>query len=254
MKTSLCIRNNEGESIDMNRVQELATNNNIQVSKTNVKDNGDVYVELPSAEREKLVPLLEEEAPNEVVRLKGKLPTVTVLGVQNFASKEDFVDKVKKQNLRVKELIDKGSEFDVVFSKPPRENAPVGKKYYQVVIRVGDDIRRALKAADDKIFMDLRVHQVVDRFYIKRCNKCQQFGHYEKDCKNTAHQCAYCQHQHKSSECDQVDEGDFENYDCHNCRKAQKDSAGHSTFWYKCPTMLEQQKKVKKGIPYYQKN
>ena len=64
-----------------------------------------------------------------------------------------------------------------------------------------------------------------------------------------------CTHRHRSVDCDQVDVGDFEKYECWNCKAAGKDSVGHSTHWHKCPTLLEQQKKIKKGIPYYnQKN
>ena len=62
IKSSLCIKSN-GIPVNMNKVQEIAANNNIQVSKTVVKDNGDVYVDLPTEEnREKLTPLLEDDA------------------------------------------------------------------------------------------------------------------------------------------------------------------------------------------------
>ena len=177
-----------------------------------------------------------------------------MLGVQNFTTKDEFKESVREQNPLIKELIEKDSEFSIVFSKEPRNDAQPGNKYFQVVVRVSDEIRKVIKASDDKIFMGSGSYRVVDRFYIKRCNKCQQFGHYERDCTFEV-QCAYCPHQHKSSECDQVHEGDFANYNCNNCKKAGTDPTGHSTHWHKCPSMLEQQKKAKRGIPYYsQKN
>ena len=83
MKASLCIKS-KGTPVDMNKIQEIASSNSIQISKANVKDNGDVYVDMPSNEnREKLHSLLENEtfAENEVVKLKSKLPTISVLGV-----------------------------------------------------------------------------------------------------------------------------------------------------------------------------
>ena len=118
MKSSLCIKSN-GIPVNKGKLQEIATNNNIQVSKTVEKD-GDLYVNLPTEEnREKLSALLNDEAfnGNEVVKLKSKLPTITILNVKEFVSKEDFVEKVKRQNPRIKEHIDKGSEFTIVFSK-----------------------------------------------------------------------------------------------------------------------------------------
>ena len=118
------------------------------------------------------------------------------------------------------------------------------------MVRVSEEVRRIIKRSDDKIYMDLEALKVVDRFYIKRCNKCQQFGHYEKDCTHDAH-CGYCTDNHKSSECNHVEEGDVKNYKCVNCKRAGKDGVGHSAHWHKCPTLLEQQNKAKKSIPYY---
>ena len=256
MKSSLCIKSN-GSEVNLAKVQELATDNSIQVTKTTVKENGDVYVELPSEEnREKLTPLLNDEAfaTNRVVELKTKLPTISILDVKEFISKEDFVEKVKKQNPEIKTLIDQGSEFSIVYSKSPSDTP--GKKenkHFQVVARVGDKIRKAMKANRDKVFVDLSSYRVVDRFYVKRCNRCQQFGHYEKDCNNPIC-CGYCSGEHKSSDCHEVAIDDHTEHKCVNCQKKGNDSEGHSTMWYKCPSYMEMQNKMKKNIPYYQKN
>ena len=253
MKKSLCIKSN-GTPVDMSKVQNMATSNSIQVSKTTVQDNGDVYVDLPSEENcDKIVPLLEEN--NEVVKLKSKLPTISILNVKDFESKEQFVEKMKRQNRGIKDLIDQGGEFSIVFAKKPKEtSAENGKNnYYQIVARVSDEIRKVIKMSGNKIYMDLLAYKVVDRFYVKRCNKCQQFGHYEKDCTSDVF-CGYCHQTHLSSECDQVAEGDYDHYDCINCSRAGKKSLGHSSLWHTCPTFIEQQNKVKKSIPYYQKN
>ena len=254
MKTSLCIKSN-GSPVNLEKVGELATTNSIQVSKTVVKDNGDVYVELPSKENcEKLSPLLSEEtfANNEVVTVKSKLPSISILNVKSFTSKEEFIGKIKQQNPTIKELVEKGSDFSIVFAKEPCEENNQRQKF-QVVARVSDDIRRAIKCNDDKIYMDLLALRVVDRFFVKRCNKCQNFGHYEKDCQEDAC-CGYCKGNHLSKDCVDVNDGDFGNYKCVNCERGNKDGNGHSTHWHKCPSYLDLQKKLKKSIPYYQKN
>ena len=219
MKASLCIKSN-GVPVNIEKVQEIAITNSIQVSKTIVKDNGDVYVDLPSREnRDKLTPLLTHDTftGNEIVNIKSKLPTISILNVTSFTSKEELVEKVKRQNPLIKEKIENGSEFSIVFFKKPREDESDGKnKYFQVVARVGEDIRRVVKMSDNKIFMDLVAHPVVDRFFIKRCNKCQKFGHYQKDC-NSEPCCGYCRKPHLSTECDQVQAGDYDHYECINC-------------------------------------
>ena len=115
-----------------------------------------------------------------LVRVKNKLPTITILGVQNFTSKEEFIENVVKQNPQLKDKVD---QFSVIYSKNPREPSEEGNKgKYQVVARVSEEVRRIIKNADDKLYMDMVALKVVDRFYIKRCNNCQKFGHYEKDC------------------------------------------------------------------------
>ena len=120
--------------------------------------------------------------------MKSKLPSVSILNVKEFTSKEDFIERVKKQNPQIKEKLDQGGEFSIVFTKKPQEAQNPrnnnNKPSIQIVARVSDDIRQVIKMSGDKLYMDLVAHRVVDRFYIKRCNKCQQFGHYEKDCTN----------------------------------------------------------------------
>ena len=102
----------------------------------------------------------------------------------------------------------------------------------------------------NKICMDLVAHQVVDRFFIKRCNKCQKFGHYQKDCTVEVH-CGYCRQNPLSKDCNEIEDGDFAYYDCVNCERADKRSLGHSAYWHKCPTYLDLQKKAMKSSPYY---
>ena len=128
------------------------------MSKTVVKDNGAVYVDLPSKEnREKLTSLLNDDtfARNEVVDIKSKFPTISILNVKSFTSKEDFLEKVKRQNPLIKEKMEDGAEF---FTKKPREEENNRKKYYQVVVRVSDDIRLVIRMSNDKIYMDLVAH------------------------------------------------------------------------------------------------
>ena len=150
--------------------------------------------------------------------------------------------------------MEEGCEFSIVYSKGPKDNTPEEKKHHQIVARVGGQIRKVIKANRDKIYMNLSACRVVDRFYIKRCNKCQKFGHYEKDCQNEVC-CGYCSsHDHTSDDCQAVEENDYKNYKCVNCKDNKKEANGHSSLWHKCPSYIEMQSKMKSKIPYYQKN
>lgn len=256
MKASLCIKSN-GTPVNMEKVKEVATANNIQVTKAVLKDNGDVIVHMPTEEnRSKLTTNLQSHdfEENEVIDIKNKLPTISILNVKSFTSKEEFIEKVKCQNPLIREKLDNGSEFSIVYSKQPREGENTErKKFCQVVARVSNDIMQVIKRSGYKIYMDLVAHRVVDRFFVKRCNKCQKFGHYQNDCKEERSSCGYCCQNHLSHECE-VEVGDFDHYNCVNCKRENKKSKGHSAHWYNCPSYVEAQKKVKKSIPYYQKN
>ena len=80
MNSSLCVQSN-GKKVDLAKVQEIATDSSIQVSRTAVKDNKDVFMDLSSDENsEKLTPLLQSEsfAEHKIVELKAKLPTISI--------------------------------------------------------------------------------------------------------------------------------------------------------------------------------
>ena len=148
--------------------------------------------------------------------------------------------------------MDAGSTFSVVYCKsPPSEGGE--KKFHQVVLRVSEDIRKVIKSNNNKLFADLTAYRVVDRFYVKRCNRCQKFGHYEKDCE-CDERCGYCAGEHLTVNCREVAAEDHENHKCINCHEKGKDPHKHSAMWYKCPTYIEMQKKMKQSIPFYQKN
>ena len=251
--TSLVIKAN-GKSVDFDKFKEIALSNNIQVKKSVVNANGDVFVNLPNAEtKNKLEKLLSGDvfAQNSVVTVKSNLPSISILDVVEFESKEDFIEKVKSRNAKINELIENGSEFSIIFSKGPKEDAKYNT--HQVVARVSEDIRDAIRLANNRIYIELTSHRVVDRFYVKRCNKCCKFGHYEKDCTESVC-CGYCHGEHLSKDCTTVKPGELLNYECKNCLDSGKNAKGHSAMWPKCPTYLEAQERKKKVIPYYQKN
>ena len=261
---TVCIKN-DGAEINLRKMKEVVTSHSIQVSKTSVNQKtGDVYVQLPSNEqREKLVPLLSEEEAvqgNTIFNVKTKCPAITIRNVDEFVSDDDFIEKVRAQNPLIKEKLDNGSEFSIVFKK--EHNVNYGKnglvldrveKAFNIVARVSDDIREALKAANDKLYIGFTSHKVTDRFYVKSCAACHRFGHYHKDCTTTAC-CGYCgSESHESKHCPVHQDKLQANYKCVNCEDAGKKCDGHSSHWHKCPVYLEQQKKVMNNIPYYAK-
>ena len=260
-KFTLCIKSNEGSQVDAEKIKNIVTANGIKVSKASVnKKNNDMYVDLPSEEqRQKLIPLLSEEVipNNKIVNVKQKCPTISIRGVENFISEEELIARINDQNTEIKEKLENGSQFSVVYTKEQRQNdtdEDGETKEFQVVARVSDDIRSIIKANGDKIFLGFKSLRVVDRFYVKSCSKCHKFGHYHADCTSIACCGFCCSEEHDSQNCPIHQAKDHTNYKCINCKNLGKPSDGHSSHWHKCPAFLEVQKKMMKNIPYYSKN
>ena len=257
MKVSVRIKSNNGdEAIDMNKVKEVVTSHGIQITKATVNHTkkGEAYVDFPSEEnRDKLIALLSDE-PISVVSLKRKCPTISIRGVSNYVSEEDLVEKIKSQNPQIKEKLDEGSEFTVVYTKEHvrrfedrrREVDSTKKTEFQIVARVSDDIRSVIKSNNDKIYIGFSALHVSDRFYIKNCGNCHRLGHYHAECASKS-SCGYCwAEDHSSAHCPVQEENDASKYKCINCHEANRESTGHSSHWLKCPTYLEAQKKKRK--------
>ena len=251
-RPTVCIKNSESETLDLEKVKSLVTSNGIQVSKTTVNQkNGDVYVELPSdEERDKLIPLLNTLSSNSVHKVSVKTPIIQLRNVQNFVDKDKFVDDIKLQNSKIKDQIELGSTFTVLFSKQKLVSSGEDPTYI-VVIRVSPEIRDLLKKCGDRIYLGFTSYKVEDRFYVKTCNKCHRFGHYHAECTHKAC-CGYCASEdHSSDNCSVKANKDFSQYRCVNCNQAKRESSGHSSHWHKCPMLLQQQEKVRNQIPYF---
>ena len=262
-KATVCIKSDCETPVDVDKVKEIVTTNGIQVSKVSVNSkNGDLYIDLPTNEnRDRIIPLLNEESlpGSKVIRVKEKCPTVAIRNVPNYTDEEEFKTLVKVQNPLIKDEIEKGETFEIVFTKEQHKSDQVEEdrnviKEFMVVIRVSDEIRKVIKNSNNKVFLGFTAHHVTDRFYVKCCTKCHRYGHYHADCKTSA-SCGYCwSPDHQSSQCPIYKAKKPSKYKCINCHDNKREHSGHSSHWNKCPTYLELQKKLMKTIPYYSKN
>jgi len=126
-------------------------------------------------------------------------------------SKDTIVDQIKNQNQDIAQLIAQGEEFKVLFIK----NDP-SSSTCSAVVRVGCKICDVIKSNRNHIFIGISSCRVFDRFFVKRCNKCQEFGHYQDTCKNPI-KCGYCGQNHASNTCPLKDLKDLTKLKCTNC-------------------------------------
>ena len=248
MKSSLMVKPDQhGVPIDKNKLKKIVMDNGVPVNKIVVSQSGDTFINMPSEKvRDKLHPLLGSY--NEVVFLKKKLPSVKLLGITEKFTSDQIKTGLCNQNEAIGNLVNAGQELSVIYTKDP----PQGKDYYQVTLRVSPDIRKAIKASGHKLFLSENNCKVVDNFHIKRCNRCQKFGHYANRCNLTTHEvCGYCGANHRSNAC-LIRNSPANTHKCINCATAGlgNEAEGHSTFSFMCPTYIIQQDKLKNSIAY----
>ena len=264
IRSSLVVKPDaQGNSVKTKAVKKFATDSGIPINSVVESDNGDTYINTPDVEsRGRVAEFLQQShADNEISLLKNRLPTIALLGVKSChvtndedeeVTKDQLTEIIFRQNKYIAPYKDEqDSKLNVVFMKPP----PQGKHYYNVFIRVTPDIRLAIeKKMGDKIHIGANVFKVVDRFHVRRCNRCQALGHYEDKCDpRSPRVCGFCTKSHESKDCPDKERA-HARHTCINCIGSDNKGRGHSAFWSKCPTYIEAQDKLKKTIPYYSKS
>jgi hypothetical protein len=252
VKSALVVKPDaDGNKVNLNKVKKIVSSAGIPVDSVIESTNGETFVNLPDVEsRDRVSQLLEEKhGANPVVKLHSKLPSIAIMGVtarhminddNEEMTPEDIEQSIYNQNKSIAERIDQGSELNVVFVRKPPNN----KKFYNIVVRVSPDIRALLKKKSNKIHIGVSVHRIVDRFHVRRCNRCQGLGHYADKCDSEHVVCGFCAKDHMSDECSDKHK-DHKHHKCINCSAEGKDAFGHPAFWTKCPSYMGAQEKMK---------
>ena len=256
VKSSLVIKPVAGDTAktgpDLAKLKDIAVKNHIQVSNFGKSKTGNTFIHCSSAaDRDKLRPLLAESySDREIVPLKEKLPHVTIVDILKTDNEEVTTDtilsQIRSQNPSITQLIDAGEDFKVMFIK---SNTSSSDKC-SAVVKLSCKIREAIRSNRNRIFIGITSCRVYDRFFVKRCNKCQEFGHYKENC-TKADVCGYCSGDHPSEECRHKDSTDLTVLKCANCKANNMECSGHSAFWSKCPSYIIAQKRLKSTVPYY---
>ena len=87
-------------------------------------------------------------------------------------------------------------------------------------------MRKFIENRNDYLSAGLYRCKVYDHFYVKRCNKCQEFGHYRAQCKSSHSVCANCCGDHESINCEEKSKESFIP-SCKNCEKSKNHSTQH---------------------------
>ena len=253
MRSSLVLKNKDGSTTEVDKTAQLAklktlaVCNEIPVARVGFDSSGNTYIDCPTSEDiDKLQPLLTEDFKDKQVSvLKDKLPCISIVGIEDEVTKSNLLNKVCKQNPAVNSLVNDGEAFTVLFVKSMSNGT------FTAVARVSPKIRNAIRSGRNRIFLGVTSCKVFDRFHVKRCNKCQQYGHYKADCTSNVPCCAYCSENHDTETCHLKECRDTSKFSCVNCKSKGLQHTGHAAFSYSCPTYIAAQNRLRKTIPYY---
>jgi hypothetical protein len=231
-------KTNELEKDIQNRdmVEKVIMENNIGLQKSYKNKNGELVIVCDSKESRDNLSTIVENMDNTIPTKTptGKRPTVAIVGLHKEYKKEEIVSMVVKQNDFVKKFMTSNNiedHFKVLVVRPTKKNPNV----FQAFVSVSAMLRDGIKQFNDKITLGLTSCKVYDQYHVKRCNKCQLFGHYVKDCPNTECYCAKCGAEHETDNCTSSTKK------CINCVRSDNENIEHCTFDINCPSMLSQQ-------------
>ena len=167
--------NTPEDKLDMKKLSKIAVENNVQVSKIGVSTKGNTFIHCASVKaRDRLEEKVKELTGHTAHSLSDKEPSISLVGLTEELTKSELMEQIREQNPVMKTLTDAGETFAILFIKKPTDRY----KHYQVIARVSPRIRDAIKSNWNRLYIGVQAIKVYDRFYVKRCNKCNQFGHY----------------------------------------------------------------------------
>ena len=223
-------------------VENTVIENKIPVKKSFKSLNGNLVVVCDSAvSRETLKNQvtaanrgIEMRTPNE------NRPVVSIVGLTKSYEKDEVIELLK-QNYFLSQFAANNEieeHIKVLTVKPLKGNQDV----FQAFVRVSKVVRQGFKTYKDKVIMGITTCKVYDQFQVKRCNNCQGFGHFYKNCPTPQiNICAKCSENHATKDCDS------ETMHCVNCAKAELECE-HRSDDIKCPTLHQQKEKLKTNL------
>ena len=157
--------------------------------------------------------------------------------------KENIKNAILEKNPTIEDLVSKkGKILEVLFvQKESRFNSSYA------VVKVDDEIRKAVASQGHKIYIGLSSCRVSDRYHLVQCYCCQEFGHKmgSDKCKlkdSGKAICLYCAGDHPSKSC--PNKKKRESLKCHNCAHStnvnfKNNSHGHTTTSFDCPFLQQ---------------
>jgi hypothetical protein len=165
-------------------------------------------------------------------------------------AKELLTTKFLEKNSEIEELVLKCNEvFQIVFVNTGVESATVG-------IKVSPTIRNLLMK-NERIYIGNTSCKVFDRFDIRQCFFCQQFGHLSANCHlklgGKDQVCMFCSASHPTKDCSF--KHDKSNHRCVNCSHSDNHALKQACHTHHsgsdlCPLIIAEKANIRKRTQY----
>jgi hypothetical protein len=254
VKTLLVIDNNADCDLNNPAMMNVC---NAQVHSKRLDKNGNTVVVCESPESRDALKqhlITAGVTADKITEPKPRYPTISIVGFSSEMEEADFRAKIMFKNPKLAQVCgNNNAVFDIVSIKSVKSNSSV----FQAFVRVSDDVRSIIKCYGDKLFLGWDRLSVYDHHYIRRCNKCQGYNHYARQCRNTQC-CGLCASaNHQSLNCEHMDKSDSDKaafYSCINCKTAGKSNHFHPAYSTECIMYRYEQTLLKKSLASESKN
>ena len=205
-----------------------------------LKDGSTVLSCATSTDVPAIQKIVEESFPDHTVKIqKPSKSIVRIVGFKNGYNSEEFLQQLFDRNPSLSSF-NTPENYEVISIKPIIRDATT----FQAAVKISLPFRKAIHDLKDRIVISFFKCIVYDQLNANRCNKCQRFGHFARDCKNHAC-CAKCNGDHETKSCSQSDNSPSK---CANCVRANKPTHNHRADESACPCYVAEHNKRKESF------
>ena len=216
-------------------IEKIVLENQIPLAESRQSKDGDLVLTCETkAARDELLDLVRIANHDITMNApKTKQQSITIVGLTDNYSKEEALRLMITQNEYIKKfsVLNKIEDHIKIHVIKPLRNKPT---VFQVFASVSPVLREGLQYHKDRIVIGLRSCKIYDRQQVMRCNNCQHFGHFAKNCPTQDEPiCGKCSGNHRTDSCDKSERK------CINCVRKGNVNNNHSVLYHGCPSVVE---------------
>lgn len=235
----------------------------------NVKtiSKGGIILECKSQEMaEDIIHIINSDLRNDFRAEKPvlKKPKIIVFGVDSDVNNETIINEIIESNREISDYLEVETPEEIkqelslrfkyrrkIVESQSTENNRRVESTDKYVLEVSPEMRKIIFNLRS-IKIGWRSHRFADYLPVVRCHKCNNFGHFQKDCRSTQ-ACGHCAGQHNSRDC-KVNKSEHKCINCcrfnDNNKSGRRVNINHSSFSEMCGSFKRIVNLVKDKISY----